>query len=238
MKTGIDVSAHNGTINWKIVKTDFAILRAGWSWYEGGMNVDKQFVTNASGISGANIPWGVYIYAYDKSVSAAITAANTLCDMLDKGKYELSYPVVYDFEDKQYFNTSKELNTTICKTFLSVIKKRGYYPVIYTYTNFAKAYLNMDDLAEYDFWVADYTGKVGWNGKYSIWQYTANGKVDGISTNVDMNHSYKDYPTIIHEMKVNNTTSSISKSHREKLLSLLDIVENGISMLRDYINKL
>lgn len=238
MKTGIDVSSHQGTINWNKVKTDFAILRAGWSWYEGGMNVDKQFVANADGATKNNIPWGVYMYAYDKSVSAAITAANMLCDMLDKGKYDLQYPVAYDFEDNQYLNAGDRIkHTEICNAFLSVIKDRGYYPILYTYTNFAKAYLNMDNLSEYDFWVADYTGNVGWSKEYGMWQYSPSGKVSGISTVVDMNYAYKDYPAIIKAMK-NEPASGLTKNQKEELYNMLGAAEKNLADIRNYIENL
>ncbi len=238
MKTGIDVSGHQGVIDWSKVVTDFVMIRAGWSWYEGGMNIDKMFENNAKGVKENNLPWGVYLYAYDKSVSAAIIAANMLCDMLDKGKYNLSYPVAYDFEDGQYFKTGKELNTEICNAFLSVIKNRGYYPILYTYTNFAKNYLDMDRLKEYDFWVADYTGKVGWNDEYAIWQVSNKGKINGISTNVDINYAYKDYPRIIQEMKNGGILSGISKNDKEKLLAMVGETESKLSEIREYIDHL
>lgn len=200
-KYGIDVSSHQGKIDWGKVKKDFAILRAGWSWYQGGMNIDTRFLENAAGVQAAGIPWGVYLYAYDKTPAAARIAANRLADLLDD--YKLDYPVAYDFEDNQYLATGKASNTAICKAFLDTIRARGYYPILYTYTSFAMSYLEMDKLTEYDFWVADYTGKVGWPGAYSIWQRSAKGQVDGISTAVDLNTAYKDYPTIIREAGLN-----------------------------------
>lgn len=238
MKTGIDVSGYQGVIDWSKVVTDFVMIRAGWSWYEGGMNIDKMFENNTKGVIANNLPWGVYLYAYDKSVSAAITAATMLCDMLDKGKYDLSYPVAYDFEDTQYLKTGKEINTEICNAFLSVVKNRGYYPMLYTYTNFAKSYLNMDRLKEYDFWVADYTGKVGWNDEYAIWQVGNNGKISGISTDVDINYAYKDYPKIIQEMKNGGVLSGISKNDKDKLLAMVDETESKLSEIREYIDNL
>lgn len=239
-KTGIDVSTHQGEINWSKVKpnVDFAMLRAGWSWYEGGMNVDNRFVANAIGVTANDIPWGVYIYAYDKSVSAAVIGATALCDMLDKGKYKLSYPVAYDFEDPQYFSTSmKEKNTEICNAFLSVIKNRGYCPVLYTFSSFAMSYLNMDKLKEYDFWVADYTGKVTYKGDYTMWQYSAKGKIDGISTDVDMDTCYKDYPAIILGTGGSTTESKvgITKDQKTQLESALGALQGNIDSLREII---
>lgn len=235
-RNGIDVSWAQGNIDWSKVKTDFAMVRAGWSWYNGGMNIDKQFFDNASGATAANIPWGVYMYAYDKSVSAAIVAATVLCDTLDKGNYKLSYPVAYDFEDPQYFSTAmKESNTEICNAFLSVIKNRGYYPALYTFSSFATSYLNMDKLKEYDFWVADYTGKVTYKGDYTMWQYSSNGKVDGISTDVDMDVCHKDYPTIISNMKSDNRVG-ITKDKKDQLNVALDMLQANVNVVRNLID--
>lgn len=201
MKNGIDISSHQGDVNWGQVTAEFVIIRAGWSWYEGGMNIDKQFLANVAGAEGAGIPWGVYLYAYDKTPAAAKIAANRLADLLDK--YRIPYPVAYDFEDNQYLAMGKAANTAICKAFLETLQCRGYYAMLYTYTNFAKSYLDMERLSDYDFWVADYTGKVGWPGEYGIWQYSGSGTAPGISTAVDLDRGYKDYPSIIRSAGLN-----------------------------------
>jgi lysozyme len=196
MKSGIDVSSHQGAIQWEKVKTDFAILRAGWSWYDGGMDTDARFRENIKGVQASGIPWGVYLYAYDRTPEAARIAARKLAKLLE-GR-QLAYPVAYDFEDNQYLNFSKEDNTAICKAFLEEMESLGFYVTLYTYANFANSYLNMADLARWDFWVAAYQNPLtSWKGDWGIWQYSSTGKVDGISTNVDLNHAQKDYPSII-----------------------------------------
>ena len=66
--------------------------------------------------------------------------------------------------------------------------------MVYSYTYFLQSRLNMNELSDYDIWVADYSGKVNYyTGKYTIWQYTDKGTVPGIIGNVDMNYSYKIY---------------------------------------------
>lgn len=215
-RNGIDVSAHQGLIRWNEVCADFAILRAGWSWYEGGMNIDQRFLENVSGVQDEGVPWGVYLYAYDKSPAAARISANRLADLLDK--YQIPYPVAYDFEDKQYLQMSKGDNTAICKAFLDTLQGRGYYAMLYTYTSFAKGYLRMEELAGYDFWVADYTGKVGWPGTYGMWQYSGSGEAQGITGKVDLNTAYKDYPAIIQATGLNGYGKSQDDSARVREL--------------------
>lgn len=199
MKTGIDLSSHQGTVSWGKVVADFAILRAGWSWYEGGMNIDQRFRENVTGAQAAGIPWGVYLYAYDRSPVAAVKSADRLADLLDS--FQIPYPIAYDFEDGQYVTEGRrEANTAICAAFLKRLQERGYYAMLYTYTNFARSFLDMGALASYDLWIADYTGKVGWTGPYGMWQYSAKGRLEAIGSgkvDVDLNIAYKDYPAII-----------------------------------------
>lgn len=193
---GIDVSSHQKTIDWSKVKTDFAIIRAGWSWYEGGMDIDKCFWENVQGVEKYDIPWGVFLYAYDLTPAAARVAARKLADLL-KG-HKLAYPVAYDFENNQYLKFTREANTAICKAFLEEMESLGYYVSLYTYANFAKDNLNMDELSRWDFWVAAYQEPLtAWTGPYGMWQYSSTGNVDGIQTNVDLNRTDKDYPAII-----------------------------------------
>ena len=200
-RQGIDVSAHQGLIRWNEVCADFAILRAGWSWYEGGMNIDQRFLENVSGVQDEGIPWGVYLYAYDKTPAAAVKSADRLADLLDK--YQIPYPVAYDFEDSQYLSTGRKANTAICAAFLERLQERGYYAMLYTYTNFALGFLEMESLALYDLWIADYTGKVGWPGKYGMWQYSGSGEAQGVIGKVDLNIAYKDSPAIIQAAGLN-----------------------------------
>ncbi len=195
---GIDVSSHQGVIDWSKVQTDFVILRAGWSWYQGGMNIDQRFLENVAGVQAAGIPWGVYLYAYDRTPAAARIAAARLSDLLSD--YELAYPVYYDIEDDQYTKMSREDNTAIALAFLEAMKERGHYTGLYTYTSFANSFLVMEKLASYDLWIADYRGKMGYTGPGDVWmwQHTGTGgRTQGISGDVDQNLCYKDYPSII-----------------------------------------
>lgn len=72
----------------------------------------------------------------------------------------------------------------------------GLYAMVYTYTNFADTALDMEALAAYDLWIADYRGKRPAR-RHGMWQYTSSGKIHGVSGPVDLSHAYKDYATII-----------------------------------------
>ena len=79
---------------------------------------------------------------------------------------------------------------------LREIEKWGLYAILYTYSNFADYNLNMWQLNDFDLWLADYRNKRP-TRKHGMWQYSSKGKVTGVSGVVDMNHVYKDYPSII-----------------------------------------
>ena len=224
MKTGIDISSHQGAVNWGKVVADFAILRAGWSWYDGGMNIDKRFLQNVAGAREVGVPWGAYLYAYDRTPAAARVSAERLADLLDQ--FQLPYPVAYDFEDTQYLGTGRESNTAICKAFLETLQGRGYYVMLYTYTNFAKGYLDMAGLAAYDLWIADYTGQVGWPGEYGIWQYSGSGRAPGVAGQVDLDRAYRDYPAIIRAAGVPIAAPSANASGRPSPTAARYVIED------------
>lgn len=196
MKNGFDISSHQGTVSWSKVTADFVLIRAGWSWYDGGMNIDKNFTRNVSGAEGVSLPWGAYLYAYDRTPQAAKISAGRLADLL--GSYQIPFPIAYDFEDSQYLANTKAQNTAICRAFLSTLQEKGFYVMLYTYTNFAKGFLEPEELSAYDLWLADYTGSPGFpEGSYGIWQYTGQGSLPGVTGPVDLDRAYRDYPAII-----------------------------------------
>lgn len=198
---GIDVSKYQGNINWNQVKNagyNFAFIRVGYCNYDGTINegYDPYYEINMSNAIAAGLNVGVYVYSYAKTVDAAKVCAQ---EVLKKIKsYKLTMPVAFDYEDgNTYASLGKVANTSICKAFLEAIQNAGYYSMLYTYTSFANAYLNMSELSSFDTWIADYRGYVGYKGPYGIWQYSSKGTVSGISGNVDMNIAYKDYPALI-----------------------------------------
>ena len=195
---GIDVSKYQGVIDWNKVAADgvqFAFIRVGWAGYEGGIDegFDPYFDTNMQGAIAAGIPVGAYVYSYCKSADAARRAAREAAAKC--APYQLSWPLVLDIEDAAtYKGFSKRDNSVLVAAFLDEVRKLGYQPMYYTYTNFAGNCLDLAMLAGCDLWLADYRGSMGIDGA-SIWQYSSDGAVDGIAGRVDRNIAYKDYGT-------------------------------------------
>ena len=216
---GIDVSYAQGKIDWQKVKAagiQFAFVRCGYSRWDGSVKLDEQYHRNMQEAAKAGIPVGIYLYSYAKTPEAAARAASeTLVLAKD---YKIEMPVAFDLEDKLYHTFSAQENTEIARAFLERIAEQGYYPMLYSYKSFAETLLNMDRLKDFDFWLAHYASQTGYTGPYTMWQYSAKGRVDGISGAVDMDWCYTDYPAIVREERRNG----LSEDYRKKYFALRD----------------
>ena len=196
---GIDVSSHQGVIDWKNVKEseiDFAIIRAGYRGYgSGALKIDERFYENMKGAYDNNIDYGVYFYSQAINEAEAEEEAYFVINAL-KG-YNIKYNIVIDSE----YSTSKRTGradyltvnerTKVCKKFCETVEKLGYKSMIYASKSWFYNNLNIDELNKFDTWVAHYTtDKTDYKYDYSIWQYTSKGKVNGINGNVDLDIMY------------------------------------------------
>ena len=204
---GIDVSEFNHSINWALVKrsgVEFAMIRVGYRGYgtEGNFKEDANFRINIESAKKAGVPVGIYFVTQATNKNEAIEEANWVINKI-KG-YNINYPVAIDIERSTKPNGSgraddldKNTRTYLAKTFCQTIQSSGYTPIIYTNVEWATNKLDMSQLSAYDTWIASYKESIqsgpGYNGKYSMWQYTSSGKVDGILGNVDLNICYKKY---------------------------------------------
>ena len=200
---GIDVSSHQGAINWEEVKSqiDFAIIRCG---YAGDLKAydDKQFIYNATECTRLGIPFGVYLYSYAQNVeNAKSEVAHTLRLVKD---FKLTYPIFYDVEDPQYqAGLSNKLLIEICNTYCSEIEAAGYYVGIYSSLNWFRTKLNSPTLDRYDKWVAQWNSIDQADFTHGMWQYSSDGSITGITGRVDMDIAYYDYPEIIKSAGLN-----------------------------------
>lgn len=202
----IDVSYAQGVINWGKVKAagiTQAIIRATASYPHGtASGVDKRFKSNIEGALAAGIDCGVYHYCYALSVEEAKLEANHFINTIKP--YKLTLPVVLDFEDNTQTKLSPAVKADICDAFLQIVQSAGYYAMLYSMASWLKSDLSDARLSKYDKWVAHVgTPKPAYSGNYGIWQFSWEGKVDGISGDVDMNYVYRDYPTIIKNAGLN-----------------------------------
>lgn len=192
--TGIDVSSHQKEVDWVQVKesgVDFAIIRIGYRGYESGKIAEDPYAkANLEGAAAAGLDIGVYFFSQALTPEEAEEEAYWVLDYIKD--YELSMPVVYDWEkvsdaDARTNNMDKRTLTDCSKTFLETIEAAGYWPMLYFNRNQAKYLLYLSELKEYDFWLAAYTDRMTYPYKVRMWQYTNTGRVPGIEGDCDIN---------------------------------------------------
>ena len=202
---GIDVSKYQKDIDWNKVRTqiDFAIIRAGYRGSgTGKIAQDQYYSKNIVEALANDVNCGVYFFSQAINEQEGIEEAKWILEKI-KG-YDIKYPIAIDTEWSSDDKTgradwiSNEDRTAAMKGFCKTIKNAGYTPIIYASKNWIKDKLNINELEEYDIWLAHYVigapdKKSDYTGEYSIWQYTSSGRVDGINGEADINICYKKY---------------------------------------------
>lgn len=190
---GIDISTWQQNVNYMQLKSDgieFAIIRCGYGRYEN--QKDNMFETHYAGCKNAGIKVGAYLYSYASNIEGAKLEAENCLKFIKEKDFDL--PIFYDLEDSNTTgNASKDTITKMAKTFCDILIKNGYKAGIYAnlYWFTSKMYIN--ELLDYNIWLAQWNDKITADFRVDIWQYTSKGNVKGINGNVDMNISYKDY---------------------------------------------
>ena len=224
---GIDVSKHQGEIDWNKVAASgvsFVIIRA-VGCYENSRTsyIDPYFETNVRNAKAAGLNVGVYIYSLAKSTDEMISQVKFFLNSSEMQRLKadgikFDYPVYIDYENSLVCQgTTYDERTNIVRTGMVVLDQNGYYPGFYTYHSFMSNF-NVKSLVNegYDFWYARYpltpnpdvnpSTTYGLGFEVGMWQYCSDGNVnpdmkpyvDGIRTAVDLNRVYKDYPTLVH----------------------------------------
>ncbi|RPF48276.1 GH25 family lysozyme M1 (1,4-beta-N-acetylmuramidase) [Hydrogenoanaerobacterium saccharovorans] len=217
----IDVSTHQGQIDWAKVEADAVMIRACFGW-DNNNQIDKQFAANVAGAVKYGTPYGLYHYSYATNASDARKEANFFLRVIEGLKPQ--YPVAFDFEDVTQlggydsngrYHKSLPLGTQldIIDAFLSTVEAAGYFAMLYMSASpLMQLYRYAPKrIKRYSIWVAHYgADKPNFAGEYGIWQYgvvgrwgtkgrdyTIPGQVSGVNANCDVNYGYKDYPAII-----------------------------------------
>lgn len=197
MKTGPDLSQHNGNIDFSKIKAaghSFVLIREGYgnevAWPK---QKDTFYESNYKKAKSVGLNVGVYHYLYATSVEAAKTEAQGFLNNL-KGK-SFDMPIALDIEERSQYNLPNATVEAIIKAFMDICEKAGYYCLLYSYEAFLTAKMSASFRAKYDVWCANISKTPGI--KYGIHQYTFTGTIPGVSGRVDLNKTEKDYPSII-----------------------------------------
>lgn len=193
---GIDVSSHQGDINWNEVAQDgveFAIIRAVYRGYGTGKLVeDEKFEQNIKGAAAAGIKVGVYVFSQAINQEELLEEANMVLEKI--APYQIDCPVIFDVERVSGTGRMNEISveerTNLTLLFCQTIENAGYKPMIYHNTEMGALMLDLAALEGYEKWYASYSDKMFYPYEYKIWQYSAKGRVNGISGDVDLNISF------------------------------------------------
>lgn len=191
---GIDVSSHQGVIDWNAVKEDgidFAFIRVGYRGYgtEGNLRLDDNYEMNLTHAAEAGIKVGVYFYSQAITEDEAKEEAELLLSAIED--YDLDLPVVYDWEintasGSRTKNIPADTVNACTKAFCKRIKKAGYDTIVYFNTDWGYRIFDLSLFTGSQFWLAQYRAQPNFYYNIDYWQYSAKGKVDGISTDVDL----------------------------------------------------
>ena len=196
-RKGIDVSKHQGEIDWQQVAADgveYAFIRVGLRGYGTGKLVeDEYFEQNITGALGAGIKVGVYFYSQAVIETEILVEAIFVLEKI--APYRVECPVVYDVEkvsgaEGRMNSLTVEERTNLTLLFCQTIENAGYKPMIYHNMEMGALMLDLSALEEYDKWFAYYNQDFYYPYQYEIWQYTDSGTVNGIEGPVDLNISF------------------------------------------------
>lgn len=199
MRKGIDISKHQGTIDFSKVKSsgvEFVILRSSYR-----QTTDQKFFEYVKGCIENGIPiLGVYHFIYALNEQKALEEAKFCVEQVRKAGLEdiyifsdFEYDSVEDAAEKGVALTKADCNN-FTEIFCDYVKSQGFKTGIYTNNDFYKNWYNINLLNKYPIWLADYTG--GPDHTCIIQQFTSSGQVNGINGRVDMNYLYEDVNTL------------------------------------------
>ena len=195
----IDVSKHQGIIQWDKVKNDgieVAIIRCGYG-DDNKSQDDSQWFRNVQEAKRVGIKVGAYLYSYATNTAHAQSEANHAIRLLNS--IQLDYPIFYDLEDNNTVGKcSKSVIGDMAEAFCNALSKAGYKVGIYANKYWFTSILTDSRFNKWDKWVAQYYSECTYSGEYQAWQYSSEGKVNGIVGNVDMSWFYKDYDTDVY----------------------------------------
>lgn len=261
----IDVSKHQGTIDWKAVKAagiDYTFIRVAYRGYEtGAIAKDSRFEENIKGALANGIEVGVYFFSQAVNEQEALEEASVILSYIKK--YNITLPVVIDWETapgyRTYSGIGKSKLTNIISVFCDTVEKNGYEPMVYMcQTDFTGRVDGKKLASKYKIWMAwyfecyansnrsknifNYGDKIpDVTYRYDVWQYSKSGYVNGISTPVDMNiyilPEKKPDPVLTLSNNVFIANLNESKIDLKSGVTLIDSDGNDISDKVEYIIK-
>lgn len=199
---GIDASELQSEIDFNLLKAqgiEFVILRIGGRGYgsEGSMYPDTKFDEYYENAKNAGLKVGAYFFSQAKNSKEGEEEAEYALGLLDDR--ELDYPLAFDWELIENEPTARTNGVSVkdltdaAVAFCDAVSDSGYTPVIYTNTSLIYTNYDLTRIKNYDLWHAEYTSTPSLFYNFTIWQYTYEGQLEGVSGNVDINVCMKEY---------------------------------------------
>ena len=233
---GIDVSAHQGKINWDTVAAygmDFVLLRI----TELGNVVDSYFESNYVACNKHKIPVGVYKYSYAMTIAEIQSEARKVVSTLNDRK--IQFPVFLDLEYHNQRTLGAESIHKMADAFRTIIEAAGYKFAIYCNLDWYNTVI-CSHLKKYDFWIARYPANDNGTLQERLrpdigvgWQCSSKAKIPGISGNVDRDVFYKNYA----ETKPKKENTTVSKTDKLKEFTDLGDFYAGEGTGKPYLEK-
>lgn len=233
----VDVSQHNGNINWPSVakKVDAAIIRVGFRGYgaAGTLSVDAKFKTNIEAALRANLPVGVYWCTQALSDAEAKQEAEYVAGLLKP--YKITYPVYLDSEwmepnaQGRADQISKARRTQYALTWMRAIQSYGYKAGLYTGESWYTEFMDGPsiDKAGFEIWLAKYSrSNTKPKHRHDAWQYTDSATVTGIPTKADLSHFYVDYAA--------EAAKTVGAEYREAVKKRFGLEDHTLDYLAAY----
>lgn len=226
---GVDLSYHNDKVDFEKLAdspVEFVMLRCGYRGYtEGGLIEDEKFKEYAKAANENNLKLGVYFFTQAITEQEARAEADYVIKLIED--YDISYPVAFDteyVEDEEARTNTAELSredlSKICIAFCERIKEAGYYPMIYASENWFRRKLDVNMLADYDFWAPQYLDENDFLYDFTIWQYTDSGNAPGVEGDCDLNISMVDYAEFVPSLRDAIKTNGVIGEYSDNMPSI------------------
>lgn len=228
----IDVSKHQGVIDWELVKNSGVkgvIIRAGYG--RSIDQIDPYFSINYKNAKRVGLHVGAYWYSYAKNVMDARAEANTCLKAIEGKCFDL--PIYYDIEEKDQLNEGSIFCGSLMETFGDILEGAGYFTGLYmSYSQIVK--LPERIRSRFTVWVAKWSDKLPEGSKFGMWQYSSKGAVPGIVGYVDLDKVMIDFPYIIRRAKLNGYNDMFNLALYDQIV----INDDDLEILRDAREKL
>ena len=191
--TVIDVSEHQGLIDWEAVKAsgiEYVMIRIGWrGQVQGVLNEDTLAQLNYQGAREAGLKIGAYFFSQAITEQEAVAEAEYAMNIIRNWKLDL--PLVFDWEQVESGDRTADMDprllTDCTKAFCDTVALAGYQPMVYFNVTQGTYLLYLEELTAYPFWLAMYRDEMDYPYAVEMWQYSCTGTVPGIETDVDLN---------------------------------------------------